>query len=229
MTRQPIWLRPGPEPGVGRPPEWSCELITTAAVAVADAEGLAAVTMRRVAAELGAGAASLYRHVATRDDLVDLMVDRALGEMDPIPDTGHWRADVVAAHLARLRCLRLRPWVLDGILSRPPIGPNSLRMTEETLRLLAPHPAPGSAKMEAITVLAGLLNTIAQHERPRRGIPDHEFLAAQMTLLHRAVSDGAHPHLAAAFANPDPHSNEAPDERLGRILNLVLDGLLPEP
>jgi hypothetical protein len=50
-----------------------------------------------------------------------------------------------------------------------------------------------------------------------------------MTLLHRAVSDGAHPHLAAAFANPDPHPNEVPDERLGRILNLILDGLLPEP
>jgi AcrR family transcriptional regulator len=165
MTRQRIWLRPGPEPGVGRPPELSGEQITT--VAVADAEGLVAVTMRRVAAELGTGAASLYRHVATRDDLVDLMVDRALGELDPIPHTGDWRADVVAAHLARLRCLRRRPWVLDGILSRPPIGPNSLRMIEETLRLLAPHPAPGSAKMEAITVLAGLLNTIAQHERPR--------------------------------------------------------------
>lgn len=229
MPRQPIWLRPAPEPGVGRPPELSREQITAVAVAVADVDGLAAVTMRRVAAALGTGAASLYRHVATRDDLVDLMVDRALGEFDPIPDTGDWRADVVAAHLARLRCLRRRPWVLDGILTRPPIGPSSLRMIEETLRLLAPHPAPGSAKMEAITVLAGLLHTIAQHERPRGGVPDHEVLAAQMTLLHRAVSDGAHPHLAAAFDDPVPHPDESPDERLGRILTLVLDGLLPEP
>jgi AcrR family transcriptional regulator len=229
MTRQPIWLRPAPRPGVGRPPTLSREQITAAAVIVADVEGLAAVTMRRVAAELGTSAASLYRHVATRDDLIDLMVDRALGEFDPIPDTGDWRADVVAAHLGRLRWLRRRPWMVDGIQARPPIGPNSLRMIEQSLQQLAPHPAPGSAKMEALTVLAGLLNTIAQHERPRSGVPDQEFLAAQMAVLHRAASDGAHPHLAAAFAEPEPHPNESSDERLGRILRLVLDGLLPEP
>jgi AcrR family transcriptional regulator len=228
MPRQPIWLRTVPESGVGRPPELSREQITTAAIAIADAEGLAAVTMRRVAAELGTGAASLYRHVATRDDLVDLMVDRAFGDFDPIPDTGDWRADLVAAHLARLGHLRRRPWLLDALNARPPIGPNALQMIEDTLRLLAPHPAPGSAKMEAITVLAGLLNTVAQNERPR-GASDREILAAQMTLLSKAVADGTHPHLAAAFADVIPHPDESPDERLGRTLALVLDGLLPEP
>ncbi len=229
MSRQSIWLRPVPESGLGRPAEWSREQITAAAMAIADAEGLSAVTMRRIAAALGTGAASLYRHVSTRDDLVDLMIDRALGDLDPPMETGDWRADVVAVHLARLQYLRRRPWVLDGILARPAIGPNAVQMIEDTLRLLTPHSASGSTKMEAITVLAGLLYTIAQHERPRDGVGDQESLAAQMAVLQTAVCDGTHPHLAAAFEQPAPHVAESPDERLSRILALVLDGLLPEP
>lgn len=50
-----------------------------------------------------------------------------------------------------------------------------------------------------------------------------------MEMLTRAVSDGTHPHLAAAFTGPNPYADESPDERLSRIFTLVLDGLLPEP
>lgn len=229
MARQPIWLRPVVESTTGRPAEWSREQITGAGVAVADAEGLVAVTMRRVAAELGTGAASLYRHVSTRDDLVDLMVDRALADLAPPPDTGDWRADVVAHNIDVLQFLRRRRWVVDGIVARPPVGPNSVRRVEQTLARLEPCPASGHAKMEAIGVIAGMVQTAAVHERPGGGgALDEEFVAAQTTILMAAVRDGTHPHLTAALTDPTPRDPETGDERMARILRLVLDGLLPD-
>lgn len=229
MARQPIWLRPVVESTTGRPAEWSREQITEAAVAVADVDGLAAVTMRRVAAELGTGAASLYRHVSTRDDLVDLMVDRAFADLDPPPDTGDWRADVVAHNIDVLRYLRRRPWVVDGVVARPPNGPNSIRTVEQVLARLAPCPAPGWAKMEAVGVIAGMVQTTAVHERPGGGgALDEEFVAAQTAVLMAAAQDGNHPHLAAVFAEPPPAVVETGDERMARVLRLVLDGLLPD-
>jgi AcrR family transcriptional regulator len=227
MSREPIWLRPPADTNLGRPAELDRAQITTAAVDVAEADGLAAVTMRRVAAELGTASASLYRHLATRDDLVDLMVDRAFERYGPAPRTGDWRADTVAEQLHRLRYLREHPWLLDAVLDRPPVGPAVLAMVEHALGLLADHPAPGPAKMEAIGVLTGLVQTTAQNERPGHGVLDEEFMAAQATILMRAATDGAHPHLAAALAGPPP--TETGDERLARILGHVLDGLLPQP
>lgn len=229
MARQSIWLRPVVESTTGRPAEWSREQITEAGVAVADAEGLAAVTMRRVAAELGTGAASLYRHVSTRDDLVDLMVDRAFADLDPPPDTGDWRADLVEHNIDVLRYLRRRPWVLDGVLARPPSGPNAVRRVENMLARLEPCPASGWAKMEAIGVLAGMVQATAVHERPGRGgAQDEEFVANQTSVLMAAAQDGSHPHLAAVFAAPPPAVVETGDERMARILRLMLDGLLPD-
>src|SRR5690348_15466784 len=70
--------------------------IAAAALRIADAEGLAAVSMRRVAAELDAGTMSLYRHVSGRDDVVELIVDAAYGSEPPPAPTGDWRADLRA-------------------------------------------------------------------------------------------------------------------------------------
>jgi AcrR family transcriptional regulator len=224
---QPTGEPPRTQPTRGRPAELTREQITAAAVAVADAEGLAAVTMRRLAAELSAGAASLYRHVATRSELIVRMVDRALAEADSMPATGDWRADIVAAHLRWLRYLRRRPWLLDAIAGQSP-GSNALRLMEGNLRLVAPCHASGPEKMEAITVLVGLVHTIAQQESSQGRISDEKHLAAQIDFLRREVSDGSHPHLAAALASPNPHPGESGDERVARILHRVLDGLLPD-
>src|ERR1700761_1876534 len=95
-----IWLRPERSP-VGRPARYTRAEITAAALRLADAEGLDAVAMRRVAAELGTGAASLYRYVETRDELLDLMTDATAAEYDlPAPSddgpAGGWLAGLVA-------------------------------------------------------------------------------------------------------------------------------------
>src|ERR1700685_2450166 len=90
-----IWMRPE-RSGVGRPAHWSRREITEVALRVADADGLEAVSMRRVAAELGTGAASLYRYVETREELLDLMTDATAEEYEPAPPTGDWLADLIA-------------------------------------------------------------------------------------------------------------------------------------
>jgi AcrR family transcriptional regulator len=89
-----IWLRPE-QAEAGRPAERSRAQVTAAAATVADQDGLDAVTMRRVAAELGTGAASLYRYVATRDDLLDLMANSTGAEYVLAAPSGNWLADLL--------------------------------------------------------------------------------------------------------------------------------------
>src|SRR5690242_5474592 len=87
-----IWTRLAPT-ARGRRPGLTHGQIAQAAIALADAEGLEAVSMRRVASALGVGAMSLYRYVASRDDVVELMVDEAIGELSAGGgDPGDWRA-----------------------------------------------------------------------------------------------------------------------------------------
>src|SRR6516165_12272673 len=87
-----IWMRPE-RAAAGRPAGHSRDEITAAAVAIADREGLDAVSMRRVAADLRTGAASLYRYLETREDLLDLMIDATGAEYAFTPLTGDWRSE----------------------------------------------------------------------------------------------------------------------------------------
>src|ERR1700735_4486633 len=113
-----IWLRPE-RSAVGRPAQWSRAEITQVALRVADAEGLDAVSMRRVAAELGTGAASLYRYVETRDDLLDRMTDAVGSEYErPEPD-GDWLAGLVAVGEQSRAILRRHPWLTGLAITRP--------------------------------------------------------------------------------------------------------------
>src|SRR6266700_1877830 len=128
-----IWMRPE-RPARGPAPAYSRDQITAAAIKIADADGLDALSMRRVARELGAGTMSLYRYVRNKDDLLELMVDAVLGETIPedFARTGDWRADLRA--LARLMRagMTCHPW----ILARPDplsFGPNTFRVSETIL------------------------------------------------------------------------------------------------
>ena len=112
------------------------EAIVAAAVAFADERGLDELSMRKLAAELGAGAMSLYNHVAGKDELVTAMVDHVVGEIElPDPDL-HWkpalRACAISAHDAYVR----HPWV-PGRLPTAGFGPARLRYSEAVLRTLA--------------------------------------------------------------------------------------------
>ncbi len=111
--------------------------IVSAAVALADAEGLSAVSMRRVAAEVGVPTMTLYGHVPGKGELVDLMLDTVLGEVYPdeqAATSSNWRTRVEAVARANWALLARHPWASSAATGRPPTGPNAMRKYETELR-----------------------------------------------------------------------------------------------
>jgi AcrR family transcriptional regulator len=110
--------------------------IVDAAIALADAEGADAVSMRRIAQVLKSGPMSLYWHVANKQHLLDLMLDALIAEVRPPEPSGDWRADLrTVARENRSMLLRHR-WVLDFLGGRPPLGPNTMLNLDRSLAML---------------------------------------------------------------------------------------------
>jgi AcrR family transcriptional regulator len=131
-----VWTRPV-RARTGQP-TLSREQIVRAAIELLDAEGAAGLSMRRLGARLGSGATSLYWHVATKDDLLELAVDEVMGEIYvPEPGDAPWRIGVsVMANGIRAMLLR-HPWVIGLLGLRPTFGPNVMRMGNRTVALLS--------------------------------------------------------------------------------------------
>src|SRR5262245_34885457 len=106
-----IWERLLQQPRGGQP-SLNREQIVRAAMTIADAEGVQAVTMRRIATELGSAAMSLYRHVFSKEDLLDLMLDAVFGEIAlPAQPSGDWRANLRLFAYESRAVLKHHPWV----------------------------------------------------------------------------------------------------------------------
>lgn len=223
MTGGSIWLRP-PRAAAGRPPQHTRAEITAAAVAIADRDGLAAVSMRRVAADLGTGAASLYRYLDTREDLLDLMTDATgAGYALPAP-SGDWLADLTAVGQQARAIMRRHPWLPALVITRPALGPHGIALLEHVLSVLAGHPAPLAAKLEAFAMLNTITAVFVQHELAGGSAAQQRNQA----YLQHVLAAGDHPRLAqllgAAGAGP-ARPAEAADPYPG-ILARVLTGLL---
>ncbi|MFE3646795.1 TetR/AcrR family transcriptional regulator [Streptomyces sp. NPDC059122] len=236
-----VWQRP--ERGARGPaPERSREQLAAAAIGLADAGGLAAVSVRQVAKELGTGPASLYRYVAGRDDLVDLMVDAVTGEIDlAVELTGDPAADLVAL-AARTQEVQLRhPWLLEVAPEAMRVGPRGLDYLEFALCALEPAAGlTGQGKLEAVAVLNALVAMLSGVELRARRSPTGRQ-AAQSAYLGTVAGRGGHPLLARALvggaAGAPAGGNRpragAPVEagaHFERVVRRVLAGLLaPEP
>jgi AcrR family transcriptional regulator len=186
----------GPRPGLSR------ERIVRAAVDIADAEGLAALSMRRVAGALGAGAMTLYRYVPGKDELLDLMVDEVYAEDLPLDETGSWRERLESACRQEWRHYHRHPWLLHVPQGRPLLGPNSMRATEATLRILDGTGLDPVEMIDAIVTtssfVAGLARTSVEASRAERdtGISDEEWWLAQRPYLDELMAGGAIPLLS---------------------------------
>jgi AcrR family transcriptional regulator len=120
-----------PEPAARGPrPKFRLDEVVQAGVALADADGLAALSMRRVASRLGAGAMSLYTYVPGRSELVELMVDAVYADHDPVPDGLSWRERIELLAREHWRRLARHPWLLDLNVARMPLGPHVLDVEE---------------------------------------------------------------------------------------------------
>jgi AcrR family transcriptional regulator len=197
-----IWTRPE-RAARGPSPEHSRAEIAAAGITLADARGLAAVTMRSAAAAIGTAPASLYRYVATRDELVELMADQVYGELTYEPPSGQAAADLLRL-ARRARALYHRhPWLLDVPATGDLPGPNALAFIEHILAALAGADLTGPAKLETVGLFSGAVRLFAETEiaQLRAGQDTTEWQDSLAGYLVRIAAAGQHPHLAAALTD----------------------------
>jgi AcrR family transcriptional regulator len=219
-----IWLRPE-QASVGRPAQRSRAEITAAAVAIADRDGLDAVSMRRVAAQLGTGAASLYRYLDTREDLLDLMSDSIAAEYAYPAATGDWLADLISLGEQGRAILRRHRWLVTLVITRPALGPNGLVLLEYFLDRLVSHPASLLAKLEAFAMLNTITAVFVQNELAGGSAVQQR----NASYLQHAAGSGGYPRLAHLLAQT-PAGDASPADPYPGILARTLTGLLgPEP
>lgn len=196
--------RPGP------PRAFTVPGIAAAAVGIADAGGLEAVTMRSVAAAVGTSAPALYRYVSSREDLLGHMVDLVSATLRHPEPSGDWVGDLLAVAEQQTALHRAHPWLAGT--SSAPMGPHVLDHLEWGIRVLAPLGAPARAMMEALALVNGLAALFAA-AGPSAG-----------PATFRGLDADRHPGLAALLANaaPGPPS----DDLFRRVLTGVLTGIL---
>lgn len=219
--REAIWLRPE-HAAVGRPAERSRAEITAAAIELADREGLEALSMRRLAGELGTGAASLYRYVATREDLLDLMTDATAAELDLSASHGAWQEDLLALARQARAVMRRHPWLPELTITRPVLGPHGADLLEHVLGVLAEHPAPPGRKLEAFALLNALTALFVQNELATSG----EDAQRQAAYLAHVAAMGAHPRIAAALATLAGAEPSDQSDRFDATILRTLGGVL---
>ncbi|MFF8832410.1 TetR/AcrR family transcriptional regulator [Streptomyces sp. NPDC015131] len=197
--------------GTGEPPSrgpkrgLTLDRIVGAAIEVADAEGLDAVSMRRLSAELGTGTMSLYRYVPGKAELLDLMLDRVQGNLidtagDPAAD---WRVTVDGMARVQLELYRRHPWLLKVNQTRTVLGPSALRSLEFALAGLKGMGLTDPETISVIITVQSFVTGIARMEAEtveavrETGVTDEEFWGRQVPFLDRAMASGGFPLLAA--------------------------------
>jgi len=190
-----------PEPARGPRQSLTLAGIVRAAITVADAEGLAALSMRRIAAELESGAMSLYRYVPGKAELTDLMLDEVYGE--DIPDLeaveGDWRARLTRNAQLQWATYQRHPWMLQIPQGRPLLGPNSMQVTEISLRHLDglgldEHEMVGVV-ITVSSFVAGLARSTIEYMQAaeRTGLSDEDWWAAHSEIFVTTLPPGRMP------------------------------------
>ncbi|MGX7671991.1 winged helix-turn-helix transcriptional regulator [Plantactinospora sp. DSM 117369] len=215
--------------------------IVRVAVGLADAYGLATLSMRRVAAALDAGVMSLYRYVPGKAELVDLMVEDVFGEIDyPEPGPAGWRARIELSARREWAMYQRHPWVLPIVAGtgRPPLGPNVLASVEWVLAAVDGFGLdPATMVQVYLTVsdyvqgAARYVQTEAEDER-RTGVSIEQWWAAEMATLTRLLDTGRFPLLSRLTrqVGAAPASVRQDFEfGLGRVLDGIAVFLADEP
>jgi AcrR family transcriptional regulator len=197
----------GERPSRGPRPGLTLDRIVATAVEIADAEGLAAVSMRRLSTELGTGTMSLYRYVPGKGELLDLMLDRVTGE--PLesaahaPESADWRDAVRAVARAHLALYRAHPWLLKVNQSRTVLGPSAVQGLESSLEALREMNLRDPELISVIIAVQSFVSGIARMEQEsveaaqQTGQSEEDFWKSQEPFLVAAMESGRYPRLAA--------------------------------
>lgn len=229
----PIWARP--EPGARRA-RFTREQIAEAALAIADAEGFEAVSMRRVASELGAGTMTLYHYVRTKDELVALMDNTIMGEL-LIPEgelPSDWREALTLIARRTRESFDRHPWTLDA-MGGAQLGPNGIRHMEQSVAAVAGLEVDDVARFEIISLIDDYVVGYTLHSRlpgPDEPQARDAWLEHASDYIDEQVATGEYPHLselipeegmAAFWRRLEAAGFE--DTRFERGLKQLLDGI----
>jgi AcrR family transcriptional regulator len=182
------------------------ERITAAAIAIADAEGMAEVSMRRIATRLGVATMSLYRHFPAKDDLVVAMIDTAVGEvrLPPFPYPRGWLAAL--ERIARLEwaVFEKHPWLAATMsITRPQMAPSAMRLSEWVLGNLEPTGLSLQDRMyiqiSLFTYVRGVASALEPERAARQdtGLDFEEWMDTQEQRFGAMVADGGMPYFVA--------------------------------
>jgi AcrR family transcriptional regulator len=206
--------------------ELSIERIVETAVGIADAEGLGAVSMARVAQELGYTTMSLYRYVTAKDDLLKLMQDEVSGFELPAATGEDWRAELRAWTLGTMAQLAKHPWLTELPITGMPMMPNELRTLDAGLAALSRTPLSGQEKMATILVVANHARVAVsiEHQIRTAGVTTEEATgAAYEQALRELLSPEEYPQVRGVLDSGQFADQEFDDAGFG--LERILDGI----
>jgi AcrR family transcriptional regulator len=220
----------GPAPR--RDHELTKERIVTAAITIADRDGLAELSMRRIAAALGVSTMSLYRHVPSRDDLILAMIDQAIGEV-PLParPPGGWRDALQACARFEWAQFQRHPWLGPSMsLTRPQLAPNAMMLSEWVLGALAGTGLGVSERMYVQILLFTFVRGVAAALEPEAeairesGMTNDQWMETQLQAFGSVVTAAPMTHFQELAATEfDLSLDRLFEFGLGRLL----DGLVP--
>lgn len=218
----PPWQRPPRETRARRAP-LDREQIVGTALALLDRDGLDALSMRSIADELETGPASLYWHVGSKDELLDLVFDRVIGELRvPDPDPDRWAQQLKdLAHAMRGGIARHRD-IVRVSMGRFPVGPNALRFAEGVLAILRAGGLSDELAVSGSYLLTVVVNGFMLEQAPVGRQPDGDFLR-MVSEYFASLPGDRFPNLVAvagAFTEGDA------DTRFALLVDLFVDGLV---
>jgi AcrR family transcriptional regulator len=214
----------------------SREAIVTAAIKLLDSEGLAALSMRRLAEELGTGAASLYWHVGSKDGLLDLVLDQLIGEQQvPDPDPEHWQEQLKqVARTQRATSLR-HPYIVRISIGRIPMGPNALRYSERVLAILRAAGLSPRLAVQGYLLMISVVNGFTVDETGvEDGAPDDAGAGQPMDpASQQEAANMARDYIASLPADQfptmvslaDEFTFADDDERFEMLIGIFIEGL----
>lgn len=219
-------------PKRGPKPRLTAEEIVRAAIALADAEGLDGLSMRRIADELGVSPMSIYTYVPGKAELIDVMVDRAFGELTP-PGAGTWRARL--DHIARdnWALFHRHPWLLQITTVRPPLGPNSVGKYEYELRAVDGLGLTDLEMDSVVALVTGFAESAARvsvnaaEAERRSGMDDARWWETVAPVLGPLMNEADYPlgSRVGQAAGQEYGSTVAPRRAFEFGLARVLDGI----
>ncbi|MEV4661772.1 TetR/AcrR family transcriptional regulator [Micromonospora echinofusca] len=208
------------------------EQVVAAGIRVAEADGLAAVSMNRVAGELGVGTMSLYRYVSAKTDLLELMADAGYGDPPAPrgPDEG-WRPALARWAHANVAAIHRHPWIRQIPIGGPPMGPNGVRWMEQGLAALRGTGLRGVERLSTILLVSGYarywatLTADLTEAAAREQLSPDEVGARYWQQLERLTRNGPYPAVRELLADAEDELDEELDAEWRFGLDRILDGV----